>query len=260
MDLLQRWRMFLAEMIGTATLLLIGLSIVIFMFGDGSPAAAWIPSIKLRQVITGFLFGSTGGLIAMSKVGKESGAHVNPAVTLAFWIVRKIETRIAIGYVLAQLIGATIGCIPLLAWGAMGRSVAFGATTPGPGYTLEQAALGEAVTTCGLIVTLCVFIGYRRLRRFTPAAMPVLYAIMVPLEASISGTSTNPARTFGPALVSGRWDAWWIYWVGPIAGTLVAMAAMSWLIKRIEVAKLYHFDSDRDRFFRRMAAGETVSS
>ena len=158
---------------------------------------------------------------------------------------------------LAQLIGAAIGCLPLLAWGAMGRSIAFGATTPGPAYTVQQAALGEVVTTAGLIATLCVFIGYRRLRRFTPAAMPVLYSIMVPLEADLSGTSTNPARTFGPALISGRWDAWWIYWAGPIAGTLMAMIAMSWLVKRIEVAKLYHFESDRDRIFRRMAAHET---
>jgi aquaporin Z len=255
-DFRKRWRMFLAEIAGTAVLLLVGLSLVIFMFGEGSPAATWIPSAKVRQIITGFLFGSVGGLIAISNVGKESGAHVNPAVTLGFWIARKIETRIAIGYVLAQLIGAAIGCLPLLAWGAMGRSIAFGATMPGPGYTVQQAVLGELVTTFCLVVTLCVFIGYRQLRRFTPAAMPVLYAIMVPLEADISGTSTNPARTFGPALISGRWDAWWIYWAGPIAGTLVAMIAMSWLIKRIEVAKLYHFDSDRDRIFRRMAAGE----
>lgn len=256
MDFRKRWRMFLAEMIGTAALLLVGLSLVIFMFGDGSPAAAWIPNYKLRQAITGFLFGSTGALIAISNVGKESGAHLNPAVTLAFWIARKIETRIAVGYVLAQLIGAALGCLPLLAWGALGRSVAFGATTPSPGYTLEQVALGEVVTTFCLIVTLCLFIGYRHLRRFTPAAMPVLYAIMVPLEASISGTSTNPARTFGPALISGRWDAWWIYWAGPIAGTLVAMIAMSWLVRRIEVAKLYHFESDRDRIFRRMAGAK----
>jgi aquaporin Z len=258
MDLLQRWRMFLAEMIGTAALLLIGLSIVIFMFGDASPAAAWMPNLTLRQGLTGFLFGATGGLISMSYVGRESGAHLNPVVTFAFWIARKIETRVAIGYALAQLTGALLGSLPLLAWGAMGRSVAFGATFPGPGYTVAQALLGEVVTTFALVATLCIFIGYRGLRPFTPAAMPVLYAIMVPLEASVSGISTNPARSFGPAVVSGRWDAWWIYWMGPFAGALLAMTAMSFLGRRIEVAKLYHFDSDRDRFFRRMAAHEPI--
>jgi len=245
--------MYLCEIVGTAVLLLIGLSVVIVMFGDGTPLAALIPSVTLRQVITGFFFGTTGGLIALSTVGRESGAHLNPAVTLAFWVAQKIEARIAVGYALAQLIGAVLGSIPLLAWGAMGRSIAFGATLPGAGYSTSQVVLGEVVTTFGLVATLCVFLAVRSLRRFTPAAIPVLYAIMVPLEAAISGTSTNPARTFGPALVSGRWDGWWIYWVGPIAGALVAMLVMSFLVRRIEVAKIYHFDSDRDRIFRRMA-------
>jgi aquaporin Z len=76
----------------------------------------------------------------------------------------------------------------------------------------------------------------------------------VPLEAPISGTSTNPARTFGPALISGRWEGWWIYWVGPLIGTLAAIAVCGSLARRIEVAKLYHFESDRRRLFHRMAA------
>jgi aquaporin Z len=100
---------------------------------------------------------------------------------------------------------------------------------------------------------LCVFLGFQPLRRFTPFVIPFLYAVMVPLEAHISGTSTNPARTFGPALISGRWDGWWIYWVGPMAGMLVAIAVCSSFARRIEVAKLYHFESDRRRLFHRMA-------
>ncbi len=62
---------------------------------------------------------------------------------------------------------------------------------------------------------------------------------------------TNPARSLGPAVVSGQWQGWWIYWIGPLAGMLVAVLACSFLAKRIEVAKLYYFDSDRDRLFRR---------
>jgi aquaporin Z len=248
-----RWRLFLSEFTGTAILLFVGLSVVIFMFGDGSPAWTWIPNIKLRQCLTGFLFGSTGGLIALSNVGKISGAHINPAVTLGFWLVRKIDWRTALGYVTAQLAGGIAGSIPLLAWGALGRSIAFGATIPGAGYSIMDALVGEAITTAALVVTLCVFIAFRHLRRFTPAAIPVLFAIMIPLEADISGTSTNPARSLGPAIVSGEWTAWWVYWVGPIAGTLAAMIVVSFLARRIEVAKLYYFDSDRDRLFRRMA-------
>jgi aquaporin Z len=83
--------------------------------------------------------------------------------------------------------------------------------------------------------------------------IPILYAVMVPLEAHISGTSTNPARTFGPALISGRWDGWWIYWVGPMLGMLAAILACSSLARRIKVAKLYHLEIDRRRLFHRMA-------
>ena len=161
--------------------------------------------------------------------------------------------RCLLGYVVAQLIGASVGCVPLLAWGFMGRSVAFGATIPGENYTTETVVMGEVITTFALVAGLCVFIGFRRLRPFTPFMIPFLYAVMVPLEASISGTSTNPARTFGPALISGEWQGWWIYWIGPIAGTVVAVVVCSSLAKRIEVAKLYHFESDRRRIFHRMA-------
>jgi aquaporin Z len=247
------WRLFLSELVGTAVLLLGGLSLVIFMFGAGSPLEQMLPSVVLRQTITGFLFGCVGASIAVSAVGKESGAHINPAVTLAFWLFQKLDTRTALGYVVAQLIGACVGCVPLLAWGSMGRSVAFGATIPGQGYAIETVLMGEVITTFALVAGLCVFIGFRHLRPFTPFMIPFLYAVMVPLEASISGTSTNPARTFGPALISGRWEGWWIYWAGPITGTLVAVVVCSSLARRIEVAKLYHFESDRRRVFHRMA-------
>lgn len=252
-----RWRLFFSEATGTAALVLGGLSIVIVMHGEGSPMPGIIPSDAGRMALTGFLFGCIGTAITLSRVGKESGAHINPAVTVGFWIWRKLDARAAIGYIVAQLVGAVLGAIPLLAWGAMGRSVAFGATIPGEGYATSTVVMGEAVTTFGLVATLCVFIGFRHLRRYTPFVIPVLYAVMVPLEAHISGTSTNPARTFGPALISGRWDGWWIYWVGPMVGMLAAIVAFSSLARRIEVAKLYHFESDRRRLFQRMARRET---
>jgi aquaporin Z len=85
--------------------------------------------------------------------------------------------------------------------------------------------------------------------------IPFLYAIMVPLEAAISGTSTNPARTLGPAVVSGVWDGWWIYWVGPAIGAVVATLVMSLVATRIEVAKLYYFDQDRGGIFHLMSRG-----
>lgn len=254
------WQPILAEFIGTGLLLLLGLSLVIFMFGEGTPAAGLIPDRKVRQSITGFIFGCVGSGIAVSPLGRVSGAHINPVVTLGFRLLGKLDMRTTIGYIVAQVTGAVVGCLPLLAWGSIGRSVNFGATTPGIAYTTQNVLIGEIVTTFMLIVTLCVFIAYRKIRSFTPAVTPFLYAVMVPLEADISGTSTNPARSFGPSLVSGVWDGWWIYWVGPIIGMVLAIIACSYFARRIEVAKLYHFESDDRRFFPVKASKSELAS
>jgi aquaporin Z len=241
-----RTKFFISEFLGTTLLVLGGLSVVIFMFGSGSPMAHLIPEIKVRQVITGFLFGSIGASIALSPIGKVSGAHINPAVTMVFWLFRKIEGRLAITYILAQITGAFVGCLPLLLWGRMGRSVEFGATVPGEGYTMLTALTGEVIITFTMVLLLILFIAFRQIRAYTPAIFPILFAIMVPLEAAISGTSANPARSIGPSIISGQWDGWWIYWIGPFAGALLASIACSFLAKKITIAKLYHFDSESE--------------
>src|SRR5262249_8609153 len=128
-----RLKVFIAELMGSALLLFIGLSSVILMFGDGNPFEALVPSLPLRRSINGFLFGSVGATIALSPIGKVSGAHVNPIVTMGFWLVGKLTGRAAIGYVIAQFVGAFLGCLPLVLWGSMGRSISFGATRPGEG-------------------------------------------------------------------------------------------------------------------------------
>jgi aquaporin Z len=219
------WPVFVSELVGTALLVLLGLSLVVLMFGEGSPIAGVLPSEGWRRLITGFLFGTTGALIVLSPVGKRSGAHINPVVTLAFRLMGKLDVRTTLGYVVAQLAGAILGSLPLLAWGSMGRSVAFGATLPGAGYAIGTVLLGEVITTFAMVTGLAVFLGFRQIRRFTPAMFPLLYAVMVYLESPISGTSTNPARSLGPAIVSGQWQGWWIYWIGPMAGMLLAVLA-----------------------------------
>ena len=244
-------RLFLSELAGTALLLLVGLSFVILIWGTGNPVARLIPSEGLRRLINGFLFGTTGACITLSPVGRVSGAHINPAVTLAFRLMGKLDLKTTLVYIGGQLVGGVVGSLPLLLWGAMGESVAFGATLPGPGVSLSTAFLGELITTFAMITLLAVFLGFRKIRPFTPTIFPPLYAVMVWAEAPISGTSTNPARSLGPSVVSGEWQGWWIFWVGPIAGMFLAVLACSFLAKRITEARLYYFDSDRDRLFRR---------
>jgi aquaporin Z len=243
-------RMYFAEFLGTAILLCVGLSIVIFMFGENAPGSHLIPHYRLRQVISGFMFGSVGASIALSPLGKISGAHVNPVVTMGFRLMGKMTIATTVGYILAQLAGAIVGCLPLLLWGELGKSIDFGATSRGANYTILQCVLGEVITTFTLVAMLCFFIANRKLRKYTPFMIPVLYCIMVPLEADISGISTNPTRSLGPAVVSGQWTEWWIYWVGPIIGMLLAIILASFFALKIEEAKLYHFESDKRRFGR----------
>ena len=253
------WQIFVSEFIGTALLLLGGLSAVILMFDRGTPVAAFVPDEGARRLITGFLFGGTGALIAISPLGKESGAHINPVVTMGFWMMRKITGWVAAGYIAAQLLGAVAGCVPLLVWGVLGKSVQFGATLPGAGFSTGAVILGEVVGTFAMIAGLCVFLGFRKLRPYTPALFPFLYSLMVYFEAPVSGTSTNPARSLGPSVISGAWEGWWIYWVGPMVGCFLAILGCSFLAQRIEVAKLYYFESDRRRLFRAGASQDPVS-
>jgi aquaporin Z len=107
-------------------------------------------------------------------VGKESGAHINPIVTLGFRLMGKLDLGITLGYIFAQLVGATLGALPLLGWGSMGRSVAFGATLPGEGYAIWTVLMGEVIATFTVVTLLSVFLGFRRIRPFTPALFPFL--------------------------------------------------------------------------------------
>lgn len=238
-------QLYLAELVGTAVLVSVGLSIVILLFGNATTGYPWRFSDGVYRAIAGALFGTTGALIAVSPVGRISGAHINPAVTLAFWLSGKVRWRDLLGYSAAQFAGALLGAYPLLLWGARGASVYFGATTPGSNVTATQALGGEIVATAALILAIFVTSAHRRTRQLTPWTMPPLFAWLVWWEAPYSGASANPARSFGPAAISGEWHGFWIYLAGPIIGVLLAL-----LILRvgaighheIEVARVYHFD------------------
>lgn len=246
------WKPVFAEFVGTALLVAVGVSFVILDMGKGSPVAAWLPCAGARRLLTGFLFGCTGGAIALSWVGKVSGAHINPVVSGAFWMLGKMGGRHALANVVAQCAGALLGALPLVLWGALGRSIQFGATTPGKSFGDGWAVAGEVGMTLILIVALLAFVGHKRLRQFTPFIFPPMYAVMVFLEAPVSGTSTNPARSLGPMVMAGAWQGWWVYWVGPVVGMALGIAIFkSALFKdfEVEVGKVYHFAHDPKGLF-----------
>jgi aquaporin NIP len=159
------------------------------------------------------------GLIIMAMIyatGHLSGAHINPAVTIAFTLTRHFEPRDAAAYVAAQIAGATTGALVLLAvW--PDKPAALGATMPSVG--VGSALVYEAILTA---VLMFVIIAVATDTRAVGAAAAIAIGGTVCLDAifggPVTGASMNPARSFGPALAAGEWQDFWIYLAGPVTG------------------------------------------
>jgi aquaporin Z len=165
------------------------------------------------------------GLMVMAIIlfmGAVSGAHLNPVVSLAFALRRDFPWGRVMGYVLMQLIGAALACVFLLA--VFGNIEHLGATLPGPGYHDWQALLMEIVLTAVLVsVILGTASGAQNVGTLGALGVGGYIALAGLWAAPVSGVSMNPARSFGPALVSGYWTSYWVYLVGPAVGALLAV-------------------------------------
>jgi len=237
-------KMYASELIGTALLVFVGLSIVIALWGHDAPLSALPISAGARRLLNGFLFGWVGAIIAFSPIGKMSGAHINPAMTFAFWLEGKLQWRDASCYVLAQLVGAALGAMALLVWGFVGSSDEWGASLPDSHVPWWLPVVGETICTFLLVILIFVFAAHKGTQPFTPLVNPPLFAVLTWLEAPLSGASANPARSFGPALVGGIWQGWWVYWVGPCLGAGLAVAILRFHLfrhHRPHEARLCHF-------------------
>jgi aquaporin Z len=155
-------------------------------------------------------------------MGAVSGAHLNPAVSLAFALRGDFPWRRVPGYIVIQLIGATLAAL-FLRW-VFGNVEHLGATLPGPGYKNWQALLMEIVLTALLVsVILGTASAAQNVGAIAALGVGGYIALAGLWAAPVSGVSMNPARSFGPALVSGYWTSYWVYLVGPVAGALIAV-------------------------------------
>ncbi len=225
---------------GTALLLLGGLSAVFINFGPHSVLRELATSPRL--LVTGLLFAGTGSLVAVSPLGRRSGAHLNPVVTLAFWTQGKVHPHDLAGYVLAQLGGAVAGtALAAALWGGEARAVHLGATMPGHGITAAQATLIEVGMTSLLVLALLLLTSSASTARWTPLVLWPLIAGFVWQGARFTGTSLNPARSLGPALLAPALTDYWVYVLGPLGGGAVAVGLFSLLReRRVLTAKLFH--------------------
>ena len=230
------------EFLGTAILLAGGLSAVFLDFGPSSPIAPRLPSMSARLLLTGLLFAGSGSLVALSPLGRRSGAHLNPAVTLAFWTQRKVHPHDLGGYVTAQILGAlTSVAILRLVWGRTARALHAGATQPGHGFSPLEAAGLECLMTAALILMIFFMTSSPRTARWTPLGNWLLVATLVWQGAPYTGTSLNPARSLGPALLAPETKDLWVYLAGPLTGALLAAAVFAaFRTTHTLTAKLFH--------------------
>jgi len=210
----QEWRRLFSELFGTFFLVLVAC-------GGGVMGEAFPNTISRTAAVT------APGLMVLGIIlfmGKVSGAHLNPAVSVAFALRGDFPWRRVPGYIVVQLIGAS-----LAAWFAqsvINASAVFGSNYPASGYTSTDAFLMEAVLTLGLVsVILGTASGAQNLGVFGALGVGG-YIILAGLWGSpISGASMNPARTFGPDLVGGNFTSYWVYVAGPLVGAGLAVVA-----------------------------------
>lgn len=236
------WRVYFCEALGLGVFMVSACVFSAALFHPESVAASLNP--PLRFVLTGAAMGATAVLIFLSPFGRLSGAHINPAVTLAFWRLGKIDLRDAVFYVLFQFLGASAGVFA--AWLVLGdrlaeKNVNFAVTAPNA-YGALAALTAEFIISFGMMLTVLITSNHIKLSRFTPYFAGLLVAVYIALEAPVSGMSMNPARTFGSAVVANQWDSIWIYFVAPP----LAMLAAAEVFRRakgfegVYCAKIYH--------------------
>jgi aquaporin Z len=199
-------RKYLAELVGTFLFLTIGYLSFPAAAATDLPAYLAVP----------FAFG-LGLLAAIFAVGHISGGHFNPAVTVAAVLDRRTETTDAIGYILAQVIGA-IGAAAVVFVVAGQEAVAAGVTKPGGGVTDIGALILEIVLSAGFV--LVILVSTKRAAGLAPLAIPLTLVAIHFAAATLSGASVNPARSIGSALLGGDLTGLWIYIIGPVIGAI----------------------------------------
>jgi aquaporin Z len=221
----------------------------VLLFHPASPVSHNINNEVLKRVLMGVAMGSTAIAIIFSPMGKRSGAHFNPAVTLTYLRLGKVAPWDAAFYIAFQFIGGIGGV--LVASLVLGNLVAhaavnYSATLPGPSGPM-RAFLAELMISFILMSVILTISNTKRLGRWTGLFAGALVATYIAVESPISGMSMNPARTFGSAAVGHMWTALWIYFTAPPLGMLLAAEVYTRLKsgRAVACAKLNHHNNTR---------------
>jgi aquaporin Z len=219
-DTSYEWRRLFSEVLGTFLLVTVavGGGMVNARFGGDvvpGPVRAVAPGLMVMAVI---LF-----------MGAVSGAHLNPAVSMAFALRGDFPWRRVGPYVIAQFAGAVLATLLLIA--LLGKQGSAGLTLPGPGISTATALAWEALLTTGLVsVILGTASGAQQLGPIAALGVSSYIILSGLFGGPVSGASMNPARSLGPALVVGNWTSWWAYLAGPLIGAIIAVG-FAWVLR-----------------------------
>ena len=208
-----------------------------------------IQNETLRRVILAAAMALTAVGLIYSPWGQRSGAHMNPAVTLAFLRLHKISLRHALGYIVAQMLGGVAGIY--LVWIVFGATfssppISFVTTVPSDGAVIA-AFFAELSMSALLMLMLLVSTRNKRSAPYTGLLVGVLIFAYISLESPLSGMSINPARSLASALPAHKWTSFWLYLVAPILGMQLAAGIFLWsgAFRRTSCAKLFHSSRQR---------------
>ena len=218
-DPAHEWRRLFSELLGTFFLVLVAA-------GGGMMGQAFPNTISRTAAVV------APGLMVMAIImfmGKVSGAHLNPSVSIAFSMRGDFPWRRVPGYIVVQLAGAVLACLFLRA--VIDVSATYGSNYPASGFSAGDAFLMEAVLTLGLVsVILGTASGAQNIGIFGAIGVGAYIALAGLWGSPISGASMNPARTFGPDLVGTDFTSYWVYVAGPLVGAILAVGA-AWILR-----------------------------
>src|SRR6266481_8570357 len=212
------------EFILTSILLFGVASIVRWVIGP-SVISRSFPQIHTELVIVGAAVALILAVLILSPLGRASGGHMNPAISLAMWRFGVFPGAGVIPYTIAQLLGSVLGVVA--ARGVWGHVVAepavvYGALQPGPGWSTWELFATEAFGLAVIVFLVGLCLAVQRLTPFVPWIVGALVGIGIAVLGTATGGSLNPARQFGPAVVSGQTQFLWVYLVAPLVGAAVA--------------------------------------
>src|SRR5215813_4177401 len=243
----EHWPEYLCEAAELGLFMISAGLFTILLHHPASPVLNCIPSEFTRRMLTGIAMGSTAIALVFSPLGKRSGAHFNPAVTLTFWRLGKVKNWDAVFYIIAQFIGGIAGvfAITLFAREALSHpTVNYAATLPGMQGVIV-AFVAEFVIAFVLMSVVLWVSNTPHLARYTGLFVGALVATYITFESPLSGMSMNPARSFGSAFVGHLWTGLWIYFTAPV----LAMQLAAWVYLRrqgvVHCAKFHHHNDQR---------------